>query len=619
MAVNKLKNDSGFKKELRIIEAFSIASGAMISSGIFVLPGIAFAKAGPAVFLSYFFASVIASMGMLSQAELISAMPKAGGDYFYITRSLGPAVGTVNGLLNWFSLSLKSSFALVGIGAFANVFLGFPPRIVGVAFCLLFLFLNLLGTKKASRFQVYLVISLLVFMVFYIFGGLPRVSIRNYEHFMPYGFGKVLATSGFVFISYGGLLKVAALAEEVKNPGKTIPQSMILSLFVVGFLYMMIVFTTTGILSPERFKGTLTPISDGAEVFLGSGGRYLFSLAAVIAFFTTANAGIMAASRYPLALSRDRLLPSFLLKTSRKNNIPYISIMITGGFIIVSLFLKLEVFVKAASTIMIFTYIFACLSVIILRESKLVNYQPVFKVPFYPWMQIFGMLGYGALIFEMGLEAVGISGGLALIGIGVYLVYGKKKSLKEYALLYLIRRITARELVTRDLEDELREIIRKRDEITIDRFDRLVEKSVVLDIEEKMTYDEFFRLVSKELSNRLKMPDGEIHNILIKREKESSTAITPTVAIPHIVIPGEKKFDILIARAKSGICFTENAPSVKIIFVLAGSRDERNFHLRALSSIAQIIHDPGFQDKWMSAKTLEDLRDIILLGKRTRA
>lgn len=614
----KLRKDTGLIKELGLIEAFSIASGAMISSGIFVLPGIAFAKAGPAVFLSYFFASVLASMGMLSQAELISAMPKAGGDYFYITRSLGPAVGTVNGLLNWFSLSMKSSFALIGIGAFANIFLGFPMRVVAIAFCLFFLLLNLMGTKKAGRFQVYLVITLLVFMIFYISVGLPRVSIRNYENFMPDGFGKVLGTSGLVFISYGGLLKVAALAEEVKDPGKTIPRAMILSLFVVGFLYVMIVFTTTGVLSPDNFKNTLTPISDGAESFLGQAGGYFFSLAAALAFFTTANAGIMSASRYPLALSRDKLLPSFLLKTSRKVRIPYISIMITGGFIIISLFLEFEVFVKAASTIMIFTYIFACLSVIILRESKLVNYQPVFQAPLYPWMQIIGILGYGALIIEMGFEAITISGGLAVVGIGIYLAYGRKKSLREYALLYLIRKVTARELVTRDLEDELREIIRKRDEITVDRFDRLVEKSIVLNVKEKLNYEEFFKLVAKKISQRLKMSETEVYSILIEREKESSTAISPLVAIPHIVIPGERKFDILIARASSGIYFNRNAPSVKVIFVLAGTRDERNFHLRALSSIAQIVHDSGFEKRWMEAKTPEDLRDIVLLGKRIR-
>lgn len=81
------------KKELNLLDVFCIASGAMISSGLFILPGLAHAQAGPAVILSYLFAGLLAMTGMLSQAELVSAMPKTGGTYFYVTRSMGPAMG----------------------------------------------------------------------------------------------------------------------------------------------------------------------------------------------------------------------------------------------------------------------------------------------------------------------------------------------------------------------------------------------------------------------------------------------------------------------------------------------------------------------------------------------
>jgi len=86
-------------KKLSLIDIFCVASGAMISSGIFILPGLAHAKAGPAVIVSYFLAGLLALTGVLSQAELVSAMPKAGGTYFYVTQSMGPAVGTIDGFL----------------------------------------------------------------------------------------------------------------------------------------------------------------------------------------------------------------------------------------------------------------------------------------------------------------------------------------------------------------------------------------------------------------------------------------------------------------------------------------------------------------------------------------
>jgi len=104
-------------RRLGVLHVFRIASGAMISSGLFVLPGLAYARAGPAVILSYSLAGLLAATGMLSTAELATSMPKAGSDYYSITRALGPATGTVAGLFNWVSFSLKAAFALVGLAA----------------------------------------------------------------------------------------------------------------------------------------------------------------------------------------------------------------------------------------------------------------------------------------------------------------------------------------------------------------------------------------------------------------------------------------------------------------------------------------------------------------------
>jgi len=120
------------------------------------------------------------------------------------------------------------------------------------------------------------------------------------------------------------------------------------------------------------------------------------------------------------------------------------------------------------------------------------------------------------------------------------------------------------------------------------------------------------------MANNLGVTSSNLFNLLIEREKETTTAITPYVAIPHIIIEGENKFDILIARCREGIWFSGDAPSVKSVFVLIGTRDERNFHLRSLAAIAQIVQDTHFEDRWMAAKSEKSLRDTVLLGKRRR-
>ncbi|MDH5186403.1 MAG: amino acid permease [candidate division WOR-3 bacterium] len=606
------------KKELNLFDIFCITSGAMISSGLFILPGLAHAQAGPAVFISYFLAGLLAITGMLSQAELASAMPKAGGTYFYVTRTLGPAVGTVDGLITWVSLSLKSAFALVGMSAFTILLINLDIRLIGVVLCLIFILINLIGIKEAGTVQIVLVLGLFAALLLYIILGLPAIKAQNLLPFAPKGFSAILSTAGFVFVSYGGLLKIASLAEEVKNPGKTIPLGMILSHLIVTLLYMIVVFVTTGVLSGDKLDYSLTPISDGAAVFMGGWGKIFFGIAAILAFVSTANAGIMSASRYPLALGRDGLLPEFLGSVNQRFKTPHFAILITGLFMIVVLFLRLTILVKVASTVLILTYMFSCLSVIIMRESHLQNYQPIFRAPLYPWIQIIGLIGFGFLLFEMGREALLISAIFIVGGLFIYWFYGRIRTSQEYALLHLIERITAKELTTHSLETELKEIIRERDEIVKDRFDHIIEESIVLDINQAISLEEFFRLVAESMSDRLAIKADALFQSLINRERENTTVLNPDLAVPHIIIDGEHKFDILLARCKQGILFSKKAPKVHSVFVLVGTRDERNFHLRALASIAQIVQEFSFERKWMKAKNKETLRDIVLLGKRRR-
>ncbi len=606
------------KRELNLLDVFCIASGAMISSGLFVLPGIAHAIAGPAVFVSYLFAGLLAITGMLSQAELVSAMPKAGGTYFYVTRSLGPGVGTVDGILTWFAISLKSAFALIGMSAFTALIINLDVRLIAIVLCVLFVGINILGIKEAGRLQVAMVAGLFVILIFYVVRGLPLMNANNFIPFAPHGIKAIFSTAGFVFVSYGGLLKVASIAEEVKNPGRTVPLAMILSLLVVGILYMLVVLVTTGVLGAQQLDHSLTPISDGAAVFLGSKGRIVLSIAAILAFISTANAGIMSAARYPLALSRDGLLPKDLMNINERFKTPHVAILITGLFIILALSLKLDLLVEVASASLIMTFMFSCFSVIILRESRLQNYQPHFKAPLYPGLQIVGIIGFVLMLLNLGKQPLLISLILIVIGAFVYWFYGRIRAKREFALMHLIERITAEELTSRTLETELKEIIRERDAISKDRFDDIMEKSHVLDIDREMHMEEFFKFISEVMSRNLEMKPEVLFQLLMEREKESTTVIAPGLAIPHIIIKGQQHFDILLVRSLKGITFSEGKPKINTVFVLAGTKDERNFHLRALAAIAQIVQDCNFQRRWMKAKNKEELRDIVLLGKRIR-
>ncbi len=606
-------------KKLGLIHVFAIAAGAMISSGLFILPGLAHARAGPAVVLSYFLAGLLAMGGLLSIIELTTAMPKAGADYFYISRAMGPAMGTAAGLLSWFSLSLKGAFALVGAAVLMAPVIPIHPHVIGLGVGLAFILVNLAGAREAARFQVVLVLGLLGLMLFFIAEGLPRVNVRHFEPFAPYGLRAVFATTGFVFVSYGGLLKVASIAGEIKKPGRLVPLGMVLALTVVTIFYTLMIMVTSGVLGAGQLDHSLTPISDAAAVFLGPAGQLGVAIAALLAFLTTANAGIMTASRYLFALSEDQLLPQPFSRVAARAKTPYIAILVTGVLVLLAMFVQLEVLVEAASTVFVLGYILASSSVIVLRESGLQNYRPSFRTPLYPWIQLATIIGFAFIVLEMGEHAFAVTAVLIVMGFCVYWFYGRRKAQKESALLHLVSRIMAKELVGGNLESELKAIVRERDEIALDRFDTIVEKSIVLDLDRGMNLEEFFRLVSERLAPRVGIDADALLRLLRERERETSTVLSPMLAVPHVVVEKTDAFDVLLARCRDGVRFSEKAPDIRTIFVIVGSREQRNFHLRVLSAIAQIVQDPDFERKWMAARGEQALRDIVLLSKRKRA
>jgi len=245
---------SELKKQLGLIDVFSIASGAMISSGLFILPAIAYSKAGPAVLLAYLFASVIILPSLLSKAELSTAMPRAGGTYFFVERSLGSMWGLFGGFAGWFSIALKSAFAIVGMAVLVEVvgssiyngaiLKAWHIKGIAVLCCIGFSILNILSVKHTSRFQVILVVLLLAILSLFIVLGAPNVNVDRYKGFLNKGFASIMATAGLVFISFGGLTKVAAISEEVKNPGKNLVYGMLLAWFVVSVFYVLVIFVS---------------------------------------------------------------------------------------------------------------------------------------------------------------------------------------------------------------------------------------------------------------------------------------------------------------------------------------------------------------------------------------
>ncbi len=623
-----MNSEHKLKRELGLLDVFAVASGAMISSGLFVLPAIAYAKSGPAVIVAYFLASILIAPAVLSKAELATAMPRAGGTYFFVERSLGPVLGLFSGFAGWFSLALKAAFAVVGMAVLLEVVLrmvldvqltSWHIKTIAIACCAGFTVLNIVSVKHTGRFQVLLVAVLLIILSIFVIFGAGSVEITRFEGALEKGWATILATAGLVFISFGGLTKVASIAEEVTQPGRNLPVGMISAWLVVTVFYIGVVAVTVGVVEGPELSENLLPISLAAEKIMGTGGFVLLSLAAAAAFVTTANGGILAASRSPMAMSRDQLLPPVLARVGKRFGTPQLSILLTAVFMIAAIiFLDIESLVKTASTLMIILFILDCTSVIIMRESGIQSYRPKFKSPLYPYIHIAAIIAYVALIVDMGAVPLSICG--AFFGLsGVwYFLYVARRVSRASAAMHIVERVTDKALQTVTLENELRDILLERDNIIEDRFDRLVRDCEILDIQGKKRAEEVFRQASAILAKRLDINEFVLFEKFLHREGQGSTIVQPGFAIPHIIIEGENRFDILLVRCRGGIDFPHAPDAVRIMFILAGSKDERNYHLRALMAIAQIAQEKDFEQRWLAARDAEGIRNVILLSARKR-
>ena len=426
------------ERSLGFWSVFSISVGAMIGAELFVLPGIAAAKAGPAVILSYLLAGLIVLPAALSKAELGTAIPASGGTYIYLDRSMGPFVGTVGGLGTWFSLFFKSAFALVGIGAYLSLCLSLPAKYdtyVAIAFCIGIIGINIGGVKKTAKLQIGIVLCVLTTLALFVGKGFSHLNAQFYSPFTTHGWMGVVATAGFVFISYAGVTKIASIAEEVKRPERNIPLGILTSLVVMIAVYSLVVLVLIGTIPLEALINDNTPVATSAENIFGPVGKIILALIAVFALISMANAGVLSASRFPFAMSRDNLLPGLLKSVHAKFRTPFTSILLTGSLMLLLIaFVNVEDLAKLASAFQILVYSLENLSVIIFRESNAGWYKPRFRSPAYPWVQFAGIGMPLLLLLKMGtLPMIGVFC-IFLFGAVWYLLYARGRADRMGAL-----------------------------------------------------------------------------------------------------------------------------------------------------------------------------------------
>jgi len=444
------------ERKLGLFSVVIISLSAMIGSGLFVLPALAMLEMGGGtdpvggVWLAYLVAALIVLPGAVSKSELSTAMPSSGGSYVYVERTFGPLMGTIAGLGLWANFMLKSAFALIGFKAYLWVIedlLGVSIDIESAALVLLaiIVMINILGVKRIKKIQTPIVVVstgyLMCLCIWAILFGEMEWSRAISKDSFGGDWRAVASTSAFVFVSYAGVTKIAAVGGEIKNPERNMPYGILLSLFFSCLLYVSVTLVMAAAVDPTEYMHSQGHASeDPVYIFAKAvGGETVGAIAAVLAVVTMTSmalAGILASSRFPFAMARDGLLPQFLEDVHGRFGTPHWAIIGTGLAMGAAItFLPVHDVAELASgfKIMIFMLINAC--VIVLRSSSDSHawYDPEWKtpLPLYPTIQLFGIIGGGWLLWLMGVKSLVGASVAIVLGLIIFRNYGEKRVVDE--------------------------------------------------------------------------------------------------------------------------------------------------------------------------------------------
>jgi amino acid transporter/nucleotide-binding universal stress UspA family protein len=448
-----------FARELGLFDASMIGIGAMIGAGIFVLTGIAAGEAGPASLLSFGLNGLVTLLTALSYAELASAHPRAGGGYAFIKKAFPGPVGFASGWMLWFSYVVACSLYAMGFGSyfweFVHKYLPFlshaafsllgnhtPVMMMTVAVSVLFIAINMRGTAFTGKVENIITMAKITILgVFIIFGlkvflGSPTESMRQFTPFFPKGMGGVLIAMGLTFIAFEGYDLIATVAEEIKDPRRTIPRATIISLTVAVTIYVLILLVSIGSIHPAtgtswEFLGEYREIAivKAAAMFMPVFGVFLIIIGGLLSTTSALNATILASSRVAFSMGRDKMLPRRMATIHPDRRTPHIAIAVTGVILIMmAVFFPIHVIGSAASLMFLLTFALVNLSLIAMRR-KFPEIRGGFRVPIYPLTPLLAIaLNLFLAVYQFNFDPRSwyITGCWIGVGLFIYFIYFEK-------------------------------------------------------------------------------------------------------------------------------------------------------------------------------------------------
>ncbi|MCR8659011.1 amino acid permease [Paenibacillus endoradicis] len=444
-----LNNDNGVKltKSLGPFDLIMLGVGAIVGTGIFILPGtVAASHSGPAIIYSFILAAIVCALAGMCYSEFASAIPVAGSAYTYGYVVFGELIAWLVGWALLLEYGLAVASVATGWSSYLNSLLaGFnlsiPQAISGpwdpsngtyinvpaIAIVLVIALLLTIGIRESTKINTIMVFVKVGVILLFIGVGIFYVEPANWQPFMPFGVSGVLSGTSLVIFAYLGFDAVSSAAEEVINPRRNMPIGIIGSLVICSLLYVTVSLVLTGLVPYTKLNVT-DPVSFALQVIHQDWVAGIISLGAVVGMMTVILVMLYGGTRVLYALGRDGLLPRSMYELSKKYKTPVKNTWIFS--ILVALcagFIPLSELAELVSTGTLVAFIIVSIGVIYLRKDKNIP-SGGFKVPFFPIVPIGSFLLSVFLIFQLSVHTWIACGIWFIIGLFIYLFYGSKHS-----------------------------------------------------------------------------------------------------------------------------------------------------------------------------------------------
>lgn len=438
---------SGLKRGLGFVDLWSVGVGALIGGGIFTVIGPAVAQAGPALFIAFIIAGVVALLSSMSYAEMASIWPYQGASYAYskfafepISRSLGQLIALWCSGLYFISFAFAAGAVNLGFaGYFSFIFPSIPPEVSAPVISILITLLLLVGINVAGKintiFSIIQVVALFAIAVIAISSN-PAGPFQ-YSELMPNGWSGVFAATALIAFGQMQVEAVLTLGEEAKNPRRNLPLAQLSALVTVVILYIFTGYGATAAASPEDLASSTAPLSLAMENVLPGVGALLIAIAALTATGTSTIGCILGSSRMLYAAARENAVPKIFAKVSKGAGVPTYAVLFTGVIALAATFTSAFGYGKAIGLLVsaaVFAnwFMMALMNIaLIIVRVKRPDLKPGFRYPIniknIPVLAILATIGCLGIITYIDLLPLMIGVSWLVLLTVWYFAYAKKR------------------------------------------------------------------------------------------------------------------------------------------------------------------------------------------------